>query len=980
MSNIEESIEHLQKTIEEKDSYISQVVALCDHRLTLINGLEEQVVKQVELVSSITGLCDQRLIDIDSLHQSAATKDGELISQRQTLDKIRNSITWRATGFIRKGFGAIKRNILKTSLCELRPLIGLAPIDEGVTWQCLTDDPQFMIRPANNAILSNKYLWLSFDYQADSEESLAEIFYDLGDGFQQAISLKFNIVNGKVQVKLPIPNGCKYLRFDPTSIQEQFSIKDVCLSCKPKASFKSLDFVSDERSIEYVAQLNRGLHGHNPQNQLVPQPESAGAWLSMGDDPYFNLSLKGLRPGWNMFEVQLESDSKSEFSGKLYCDYGDGFNEAHADNIIIKPGVLSKRVVHIGKNLKALRFDPTDKEISFKLNVLKFNFLLPYFANNLIAKKLKSSGLNIKKDLAANYQAYKDCYSPHKIAVEYQDWIENKEQPFTSNVQAMLDDMATFSIHPKISVVMPTYNTDEKYLRLCIDSVLNQHYTNLELCVADDNSPNKRVRDILSEYASLDPRVKTIYREENGHISKATNSALSIATGDYIALLDHDDELPAHALYMIAKAINENPTANIIYSDEDKIDEEGNRFGAHFKSGWNPDLLYSQNYVSHLGVYKKDIIDAIGGFRIGVEGSQDYDLLLRALKHCNSEGIVHIPHVLYHWRAIVGSTALAAGEKSYTTDAGIKALQEHFADEQGITIEPGLLANTYKVNWPIPKEQPLVSLIIPTYNGYEITKQAIDSILEKTTYENYEILLVDNNSNCPTALAYFEELDQHPKVTVLRYPYPFNYSAINNFAAKQARGSVIGLINNDVEVISPNWLSELVSHALRPDVGCVGAKLYFENDTIQHAGVVLGIGGVAGHSHKQYGRKEHGYFSRLSLVQNYSAVTAAVLLVKKEIFEEVEGLNETSLTVAFNDVDFCLKVLSAGYRNVWTPYAELYHYESISRGIEDNPVKIARFNTEVDYMQTTWGDLLVNDQYYNSNLTITKEDFSAGAI
>jgi GT2 family glycosyltransferase len=327
---------------------------------------------------------------------------------------------------------------------------------------------------------------------------------------------------------------------------------------------------------------------------------------------------------------------------------------------------------------------------------------------------------------------------------------------------------------------------------------------------------------------------------------------------------------------------------------------------------------------------------------------------------------------------VVGSTALASGEKSYTTDAGIKALEDHFlALGKDVSVEEGAGPNMYKVNWLI-KAEPLVSLIIPTYNGYEITKQAIDSILEKTIYQNYEILLVDNNSNDEIALAYFEELDQHEKVTVLRYPYPFNYSAINNFAAKQAKGEIIGLVNNDVEVISPEWLTEMVSHALRDDIGCVGAMLYFENDTIQHAGVITGIGGVAGHSHKHFKRGEHGYFSRLNLVQNISAVTAACLLVRKTVFEQVNGLNEKDLTVAFNDVDFCLKVQAAGYRNLWTPYAELYHYESISRGAEDNPEKVARFNTEVVYMLNTWGTDKKPDPCYSPNLTNKREDFSVG--
>jgi GT2 family glycosyltransferase len=375
-------------------------------------------------------------------------------------------------------------------------------------------------------------------------------------------------------------------------------------------------------------------------------------------------------------------------------------------------------------------------------------------------------------------------------------------------------------------------------------------------------------------------------------------------------------------------------------------------------------------------------VKKIGGFRKGYEGSQDYDLLLRYSREIDHANIVHIPKVLYHWRMVVGSTALASGEKSYTTDAGIKALEDHFKVlEKEVTVEQGKHANIYKVNWPsvdTDKNEPLVSLIIPTYNGYEITKQAIDSILEKTIYQNYEILLVDNNSNDEIALAYFEELDQHEKVTVLRYPYPFNYSAINNFAAKQAKGEIIGLVNNDVEVISPEWLTEMVSHALRDDIGCVGAMLYFENDTIQHAGVITGIGGVAGHSHKHFKRGEHGYFSRLNLVQNISAVTAACLLVRKTVFEQVNGLNEKDLTVAFNDVDFCLKVQAAGYRNLWTPYAELYHYESISRGAEDNPEKVARFNTEVVYMLNTWGTDKKPDPCYSPNLTNKREDFSVG--
>ncbi len=555
----------------------------------------------------------------------------------------------------------------------------------------------------------------------------------------------------------------------------------------------------------------------------------------------------------------------------------------------------------------------------------------------------------------------------------YQEWI-NKHELITDSFA--LQNIKGFKHQPLISVIVPVYNPQKQLLIECIESVINQSYDNWELCLADDNSPDKGVCEVLAEYAAKDRRIKVVFREENGHISDASNSALKVATGQWSALLDHDDELHVHALYHVAEILNQFPQTEFIYSDEDKIDEDGVRSGPHFKADWNLDLLYSQNYVSHLGVYKTNIINKIGGFRKGYEGSQDFDLLLRYSREIDHANIVHIPKVLYHWRMVEGSTALASEEKTYTTDAGIQALKDHFkALNKEVTVEKGAGANMYKVNWRIANA-PLVSLIIPTYNGYEITKQAIESILEKTTYQNYEILLVDNNSDDPIALEYFKELDRHEKISVLRYPYPFNYSAINNFAAKQAKGSIIGLINNDVEVITPEWLTEMASHAQREDIGCVGAMLYFDNDTIQHAGVICGLGGVAGHSHKYFHRDHPGYFYRLKLVQNLSAVTAACLLVRKSVFEEVSGLNEKDLKVAFNDVDFCLKVQAAGYRNLWTPYAELYHYESISRGAEDNPEKVARFNKEVGYMKNIWGTDKKVDPCYSPNLSLEREDFS----
>lgn len=577
-------------------------------------------------------------------------------------------------------------------------------------------------------------------------------------------------------------------------------------------------------------------------------------------------------------------------------------------------------------------------------------------------------------------RTFNEYPSPNGLSAKadpYQRWrICNEEYTFTE----VLQKLQSFELNPLISIIVPVYNPSEELLIACIESVRKQSYSNWELCLADDCSPAQHVQAVLKKYAELDNRIKVVLREQNGHISEASNSAIEIAQGEWIALLDHDDELHQHALYEVVTVINHLPNTTLIYTDEDKIDESGNRCEPHFKPPWNLDLLYSQNYVSHLGVYRSDIVKRISGFRKGLEGSQDYDLLLRYSREIDHKSIVHIPKVLYHWRMVEGSTALAHGEKSYTTDAGILALKDHFeALNQEVTVEKGFHDNIYRVNWPTEienSETPLVSLVIPTYNGRDITKQAIDSILEKSTYRNFEILLVDNNSDAPDALSYFDEIDKHEQVRVLRYPHPFNYSAINNFAVKHAMGSIIGLVNNDIEVISPDWLSEMVSHAIRTDIGCVGAMLYFHNDTIQHAGAVIGIGGVAGHSHKYFKRGDYGYFSRLKIVHNVSAVTAACLLVKRKIFDEVNGLNEKDLKVAFNDIDFCLKVQKAGYRNIWTPYAELYHYESISRGAEDNPEKIARFNMEVEYMKKVWKTETFEDICYSRNLTKLREDFS----
>jgi GT2 family glycosyltransferase len=488
-------------------------------------------------------------------------------------------------------------------------------------------------------------------------------------------------------------------------------------------------------------------------------------------------------------------------------------------------------------------------------------------------------------------------------------------------------------------------------------------------------STDPDVRPALEKFAREDVRIKVTFREKNGHISAASNSALALATGDWIALLDHDDVLSEHALYCVADVIIGNPDIRLIYSDEDKLNEAGVRCDPYFKTDWNHDLFYSQNMLCHLGVYHKPLLDKVGGFQLGMEGAQDYDLALRCIEVVGTHAIHHIPRVLYHWRIHAASTSSVAAAKPYAALAGERSLNEHFG-RLNVAARAESTQTGYRVHYALPDILPLVSLIIPTRNGLVLTRQCVDSILNKTRYSNYEIIIVDNGSDDPEALAYFELLKNNSRIRVLRDDRPFNYSALNNAAVAIARGELVGLINNDIEVISPFWLSEMVSLALQPGVGAVGAKLLYPNDTLQHGGVVLGIGGVAGHANKHAAAPSHGYFCRTALISAFSAVTAACLIVRKSIFLEVHGLNEQDLTIAFNDVDFCLRVREAGYRNVMTPYAELYHHESATRGLEDNPVKQRRFASEVDYMVTRWGDVLLTDPAYSPNLTLRHEDFS----
>ncbi|MDT2769690.1 glycosyltransferase family 2 protein [Enterococcus pseudoavium] len=556
----------------------------------------------------------------------------------------------------------------------------------------------------------------------------------------------------------------------------------------------------------------------------------------------------------------------------------------------------------------------------------------------------------------------------------YQQWITDNEN---WDVKAIEAEIANFDYQPLISILMPVYNVEEKWLEKCIESVQKQFYPNWELCMADDRSTDVSVRPLLEKYAAQDSRIKVVFRTENGHISKATNSALEIATGDFVALLDNDDELAPIALYEVAKLLNKNRELDLIYSDEDKIDMAGKRFDPAFKPDWSPDLLLGTNYISHLGVYRRSIMEEIGGFRVGYEGSQDYDLVLRFTEQTTADRIAHIPQILYYWRILPSSTAADQSTKSYAFDAGLKAVEDAIK-RRGLqaTVNHAAGNGLYDVDYKVLSED-LVSVIIPTRNGYDDVKRCLDSIIEKTTYPNYEIIMADNGSDQPEMQELYAQYQNQlgERFVVESIDIPFNYSRINNLAAKVAKGKYLLFLNNDTEVITPEWMTKMVSFAQLERIGCVGAKLYYPNNTIQHAGVILGMGGAAGHGHHTFPRGDFGYFGKLEINVDYLAVTAACLMIRAEDFVEIGGFDE-ELTVAFNDVDLCLKEYEAGHNNVWLHGVELYHFESQSRGYENTPEKQARFEKETKQMEARWTKYIENDPNYNPNLTRTGGDFS----
>ena len=594
---------------------------------------------------------------------------------------------------------------------------------------------------------------------------------------------------------------------------------------------------------------------------------------------------------------------------------------------------------------------------------------------NQIVCFIKGERQNI--NLFVNIASVSPPVSNERVNIESVDkyllWMQKNEPDlFSLNLQKQTEKK--FNYRPLFSILTPVYNTEKELLEKMIKSVINQTYSNWELCLVDGGSTQPHISVTLENLLHRDSRIKVNLLNENRGISANSNEALKMANGEFIALLDHDDELSPNALYENVALLNKYPDADMIYSDEDKLNQQGSRFDPYFKPDWSPDFFYSSMYTCHLGVYRTSIIKKMGGFRCEFDGAQDWDLVLRLIEE--TDKIYHIPKVLYHWRQTENSTALSLSGKDYAKAAQIKAVQEHFNRSKiEVEVTPGLEENLLRVR-RLFAEKPKVSIIIPTRDMAKVLRICIESVQDLTSYQNYEIIIIDNNSIEIETLNYFREISKEPKIRIISYPAQFNFAAINNFAVGCADGDLLLFLNNDTEVISPEWLEAMVEHAVRPEVGLVGARLLYSNDTIQHAGVIIGIGGVAGHSHKYYSRNHPGYFSRAKAIQNVSAVTAACMMVRKEIFNSLGGFNAKNLAVAFNDIDLCLRIRQRGMLIIYTPYAELYHHESISRGNDYEPEKALRFQYEAEYMLDHWKEELRYDPYYNPNLTLEREDFS----
>ncbi|MBC1240618.1 glycosyltransferase [Nostoc sp. 2RC] len=831
-------------------------------------------------------------------------------------------------------------------------------LEESRELQSQLQDTQIKLQQAQAKVQENQLLLQELQFQLqDTQTQLEHSQFQLQDTQAQLEHSQFQLQDTQAQLEhsqFQLQDTQAQLEHSQFQLQDtqaqlehsQFQLQDTQAQLE-HSQFQLQDTQAQLEHSQFQLQDTQAQLEHSQfqlQDTQAQLERSQSTIIAMSTSKFWRM-----RKIWFRFRHVLGSlDDENSFDKSLWIKFKSATN-------LIDENSLS--YINFLSKLKNLWFVFRTKGLRYCLNKLREKTSSKLNFDDLSLSTIPLPGIPQTNDL------------------NYQKWL-NQNYPTETALQKMVETAKFLAYQPTISVIMPVFNTPEVYLRAAIESVLNQAYPRWELCIADDYSTHNYIREILEDYSLKDSRIKVIFRTENGHISSCSNSAIEIATGEFIALLDHDDLLTPDALYETALLLNKHPEADMIYSDEDKIDDNRKLQDPFFKPDWCPDSFLSRMYTCHLGIYRRDLVNAIGGFRVGYEGSQDYDLVLRLTEKTTK--IFHIPKILYHWRIHPQSAASKPDQKPYAVIAAEKALVDALArrGEDGRVTPTRNCAGHYIIRYTI-KDYKLVSIIIPTRDLGDILDKCLTSIFDKTTYPNYEVILIDNGSqeeNTANVISKWKQ-KEFSRFKCYRLDIPFNYSRINNYAVNQAKGDYLLFLNNDIEVITPDWIDAMVEQAQRPSIGAVGALLLYPDNTIQHAGVIMGIGGVAGHSHKYYPADSPGYFDQILTVNNYSAVTAACLMCRREIFEAIGGF-EQELKVAFNDVDFCLKVVEKGYKNIYLPHVLLYHYESKSRGHEDTPAKQARFMKEIMYMQNKWKEFMEHDPCYSPHLSRQVEDFS----
>jgi GT2 family glycosyltransferase len=722
--------------------------------------------------------------------------------------------------------------------------------------------------------------------------------------------------------------------------------------------------------------------------------ESKGEYKAVGDAPRFELTFSpSPRAGWYYLEAALVRHNGSRETHILVVTDQD----QHTIPIPTNLRGTVREVIYLPIGVTKLYWIPTAAPGFFSqspllvhhISVIESFFRRAYrvvfdllrFCNRSPATRAGLTWWGAISNWQDAYQRTVTLRIERLLGNDYSTFIALNDTLKKSDIRAMRTQVPQLPRRPVISLIMPVQAPIAGFFREALDSVCGQIYPYWELLLAGNFSADTHSHAIVNEYRSKNVRVRIVSVKSDADLAAPLNRALELAQGEFVARINQHDQIPLHALFCLAREISNHPDADLIYTDDDSIDDAKIRLDPRFKPDWNPDLFFSYHYLANLCAYRVDRVRQFGGYRAGFEGAEDYDLALRYLKNTAASKIRHIPRILYHTRALsqpIAPTFSRLREEGWgegnAHQSGKCALADYF-EGGGTTVEDGPAPGLYRIKHPLPTQPPVVSIIIPTRDQVELLKKCIESIQQKTDYKNWEMLVVDNQSVESDTHTYFEQIQGDSRIKVIAYDKPFNYSAINNFAAQYAHGEILALVNNDIEVIAEAWLTEMVSHAVRPGIGAVGAKLLYPNRLVQHSGVIIGIGGVAGHVHKYLKEDDPGYCHRAVVTQNLSAVTGACLVIRKNIYQEVGGLNEADLAVAFNDIDFCLRLRDAGYKSLFTPYARLYHHESISRGHDDTTEKHALFVQEFEYMKRVWGNKLNSDPAYNPNLTLEFENF-----